>query len=189
MSFQMIALQSQQELISLIKKSCTAIEGDLEILGENLGDLDFPLIDLVARDAQGLPLLIYAGLEPREEVLFAAGDQAAWFVKNRTLLQRIFPTLSFDQSVLPRAALIYPEYSQSVKRFVRAAPPSLTPLLYRYRCFETDGQRHLYLEKIVPAGRRALKAGQPEDGLPPFRTGIFGDPVHITREEREAFYR
>lgn len=189
MSLRMIPLQNQQELTALIRKSCSVIEAGLEILGENLGDPEFPLIDLIGRDAHGAPLLIHAGLEPREDVLLSAGDQIAWFVKNSGLLQRIFPTLSVRQSVLPRAALIYPEFSQSVKRFVRAAPPSLSPLLYRFRCFETEGQRYLYLEKIIGESKRPMKAAKTGDTLPPFRTGTRRNAVHITPEEREAFYR
>jgi hypothetical protein len=165
------------------------IEGGVEIVAENIGSDDFPLIDLIAKDHKDRPLLLHAGLQPSEDVLINAGAQMNWFSRNTVLLGKVLPELDLNKFVLPRAALIYPEFSQRVKRFVRAAPPSLPIMLYQYRCFDVSGKHYLYLEKAIAEKETKFdKDTGHREGLAPFRPGITRDDVEITPEEREAFF-
>jgi hypothetical protein len=184
MSFKRIQLKSKEELLELIRENIAVIQKESDVLGGPFGTEEFPLIDLVARKKNGRPLLIFADIQPDEAAMFHAAAQKDWFVKNRTLLLQLFPDLKMDQSAPPRAALIYPEFPLLMKRFIGAALPSQSPLLYQYRCFEALGHKYLDLERVT-----ADKPKQSEHpaGVPLFRRGVFSEEVEITPEEREAF--
>lgn len=187
MPFKRIHLNDKKELIKLIRNSCSMIEGGVEILGESLGSEEFPLMDLLAREKDGRALLILADVEPDERSLLNAAAQTDWTVANRSLLRQLFPGLCIDDSVPPRAALIYPEFPLLIKRFVRAALSSKPPLLYPYRCFEGQGERFLYLERWIPDQAAHRDGGGAFEDLPPFRRGVAREEVEITAEEKAAF--
>ncbi len=187
MTFRTVPLQNQKRLIELIRTSSSLLEEGTEILDGNIGSEEFPLIDLVARRRNGQALLIHAGITPDEKVFLHSAAQLEWFQSNRSLLKRIYPELSLNNQVPPRAALIYPEFPQLMKRFVRAAPPSLSPMLYRYRCLTSEETQFLYLERFDKRWERRRHPDE-ESSLPPFRTGILGNDVVLTSEEQEAFF-
>lgn len=184
MSFKRIHLKSKEELLELIRENMAVIEEECHLLGGPFGTEEFPLIDLVAKQKNGRPLLIFADIQPDEAAMFHAAAQKDWFLRNRTLLLQLFPDLKVDKSAPPRAALIYPEFPLLMKRFVRAALPSQAPLFYQYRCFEIRKQRYLDLERVTPG---QPKQNEHPEGLPLFRRGVFSQEVEITPEEREAF--
>jgi hypothetical protein len=185
MPLKIVQLDDKEELVQLVRNNCTMIDKGVEILGGPLGTEDLPRIDLVAKEKNGRPLLILAGVRPDENALLNAAAQIDWFVRNRSLLRQLFQDLSIDNSAPPRAALIYPEFPLIMKRFVRAALPQ-PPLLYQYRCLQVHEERFLYLERFDPdSGEERLSVRQ--ENLPRFRSGISGEEVEITSEEREAF--
>lgn len=159
---------------------------EMEILGGPLGSDLFPFIDRVAREKGGRPLLIFADVQPDENIILNITAQIDWFLRNRTLLRQLYPKLRVDDTVSPRAALIYPEFPLLTKRFVRAAPPH-SLLLYEYRCFQVLKQRFLYLERFLGEPVPPVKAESLTENLPPFRSGMTGEDSGITSEEREAF--
>jgi len=185
--FKRILLKEKEELIGLLRCSCSTIEDGVEILGGPLGTEEFPLIDLLAKEKDGRALLIFADLEPDEGALLNATAQTDWTLQNRSLLGKLFPDLCVNDSAPPRAALIYPEFPLLIKRFVRAALPSQSPLLYQFRCLEAQGERFLYLERCIPDGAVPRGGGDPSEILPRFRKGVTSEEVEITAEEREAF--
>ncbi len=185
MSLKIVQLDDKEELVQLIRSNCTMIDPGVEILGGPLGTEDLPQIDLIAREKNGRPLLILADVRPDENALLNAAAQTDWFVRNRSLLRQLFQDLSIDKSAPPRAVLIYPKFPLIMKRFVRAALPQ-PPLLYQYRCLQVHGERFLYLERLDPDSGEEKPSNREED-LPRFRSGISGEEVEITSEEREAF--
>lgn len=187
MSLLHVSLENKKELIRLLYENSSMIEDGVEILGESLGTDEFPLIDLLAKDNDGRALIILAQTKPDEDALLHIALQLDWIMMNRRLLTTLYPKLRLSKSAPPRAALIYPEFPQIMKRFVRAALPSQAPLLYQYRCFENHGKRFLYLEKFIPEQAGVKRKEDHAADLPPFRTGVAMDEVEITPEEREAF--
>jgi len=187
MTFRTVPLQNKKKLIELIRASSSQLEEGIKILDSNIGSEESPLIDLVARRRSGQALLIHAGVNPDEQAFLHAAAQLAWFQSNQTLLKRIYPELALDNQVPPRAALIYPEFPHLMKRFVRAALPSLSPMLFRYRCLVSEDTQFLYLERSDQP-RETIRSPEEDSSLPPFRTGIAGDNVILTSEERDAFF-
>jgi len=186
MTFRTVPLRDKKRLLELIRSSASLLEEGAEIVDGNIGSEEFPLIDLLARRRDGRILLIHAGVTPDEKIFLHAAAQLEWFQSNRRLLKRLYPDLAWDHPVPPRAALIYPEFPHLMKRFVRAAPPSFSPLLFRYRCLVSEETQFLYLERLATP-REGRRRPDEEASLPPFRTGIAGEDVILTAEEREAF--
>ncbi|NOY53955.1 MAG: hypothetical protein GXP58_10130 [Deltaproteobacteria bacterium] len=187
MTFRTVPLQNKKKLIELIRTSSSLLEEGMEIIDSDIGSEEIPLIDLVARRRSGEALLIHTGVTADEKAFLHAAAQSAWFQSNHTLLRRIYPELTLDNQVPPRAALIYPEFPHLMKRFVRAAPPSFAPMLFRYRCLVSEDTQFLYLERFDKP-REQMRLSEEDASLPPFRTGIAGKDVMLSPEEREAFF-
>lgn len=186
MSFKHIQLNKKKDLIELIKNTASTIEEGVEILGGPIGDEEFPLIDLVAKDKKERPLLIFADIKSDENALLNADAQSDWFMKNHSVLRQLFPSLDLRKTVPPGAALIYPEFPLLMKRFLRAAPLHI-PLLYQYRCFEVLGQKFIYMERFHTELKKQASNVNDMAGLHPFRKGKASEEVEITPDEREAF--
>ncbi len=187
MSVRSVVLTHKDELLQLLEVACATGNGPLEIIGRHLETDDCPLIDLIARDPSGRVLLIQADVEPDRQALLKAAAQLAWVRANRSILLRLFDDFETDETAPPGAALIYPEFPLLAKSFIRAAPSSLTLLLYRYRCFEVAGKQFVHLEKVAADRPIAAVADGAGADLPPFRLGMAGDTVVLSPEEREAF--
>jgi hypothetical protein len=187
MSLKRVTIDDKNALLELVRKNPSAIEEGLAIVSDAIGMDTLPLIDLVGVNSKGDALLIFADVVSDDSALLVAAAQTEWFLRNVSLLTRLFPDLRVSPSAPPRAALIYPEFPLLMKKFVRAALPSPSPLLLQYRCLEAGHERYLYLESYDPHQTEPRHPRDDRDGLPPFRSGPAGEAAALTREEREAF--
>jgi hypothetical protein len=179
MKLQRIVLQDNTVLQKLVLAQLQDLAGKVEALEEDFGSPSGPLC-LGVEEERRFVLLISSVVED-DSILLKALGQLNWVVRHHSLLVRLFNKSGGEFSPSPRAILIAPSFSETLRETVPFIAFDIE--LYEYRAVELNHERALLLDPVLFSGR---KMASPPASFSP----VTKDPsskVQLTDTERKFF--
>jgi hypothetical protein len=179
MKLQRIVVQDNAALQKLVLAHLQDLAGKIELLEEDLGTPSGPLC-LGVDEERRLVLLISSIVED-DAILLKALGQLNWVVRHHSLLVRLYNKPGGEFSPSPRAILIAPSFSATLRDTVPFIAFDIE--LYEYRAVELNHERALLLDPVLFSGR---KMTSPTASVSP-ESKDSSSKVQLTDTERKFF--
>jgi len=150
MKLQRIVLQDNEVLQKLVLAQLQDLAGKIEVLEEDLGSPPGPLCLGVDEDRRFV--LLISSIVEDDAILLKALGQLNWVVRHHSLLVRLYNKAGGEFSPSPRAVLIAPSFSATLREIVPFIAFDIE--LYEYRAVELNHERALLLDPVLFSGRK-----------------------------------
>jgi len=179
MKLQRIVLQDNAALQKLVLAQLQDLAGKIELLEGDLGSPSGPLCLGVEEDRRFV--LLISSIVEDDAILLKALGQLNWVVRHHSLLVRLFNKPGGEFSPSPRAILIAPSFSATLRETVPFIAFDIE--FYEYRAVEWNHERALLLDPVLFSGRKMTTPTT--SGSPDIKDS--SSKVQLTDTERKFF--
>jgi len=179
MKLQRIILQDNTALQKLVLAQLQDLSGKIELLEEDLGSSSGPLC--LGLDEERRFVVLISEIVEDDSLLLKALGQLNWVIRHYSLLVRLFHKPEGESLPSPRAILIAPSFSATLRETIPFIAFDIE--LYEYRAVEMNHERALLLDPVLSSGRK-MTSPTASGSLDP---KVSSSKVHLTDTERKFF--